>query len=80
MSRRYGSGDEVGALMSFVDPIVSAARAGAMTDAELIDIVHEITANQHLSDFQQAVLDEAEMRRILSDTETLGISREAPLP
>jgi len=51
-----------------------------MTDAELIDIVHEITANQHLSDFQQAVLDEAEMRRILSDTETLGISREAPLP
>ena len=65
--------------MSFVDPIVSAARAGCMSDKELIDILHEITA-EHLSDFQQAVLDEAQMRRILSDSEVLAVYREAPLP
>jgi len=66
--------------MAFADPIVSAARVGFMTDKELIDILHGITADQHLSDFQQAVLDEAQMRRILSDSEVPAVYREAPLP
>jgi hypothetical protein len=65
--------------MAFVDPIVSAARAGCMSDKELIDILHGITVGQHLSDFQQAVLDEAQMRRILSDSDVLAVYREAPL-
>lgn len=66
--------------MSSVDPIISAARAGSMTDTELIAIVHKINAEQPVSDFQQAVLDEAQMRGILSDTDVMAISRDALLP
>ncbi|MEC3947703.1 hypothetical protein [Sphingobium sp. HWE2-09] len=52
---------------------MSAARVGFMTDKELIDILNGITADQHLSDFQQAVLDEAQMRRILSDAHNIAL-------
>ena len=72
--------DKIGAPMSSVDPIISAAHAGSMTDTELLAIVHEIKAEQPVSDFQQAVLDEAQMRGILSDTDVMAISRDAPLP
>jgi len=64
--------------MAFVDPIVSAARAGCMSDKELIDILHGITVGQHLSDFQQAVLDEAQMRRILSHAHSIALPMSLP--
>lgn len=62
--------------MSSADPMVSAARASSMMDAELIEVLHEITSDQHITDYQQAILDEAYLRGILSGTEVDIIFRQ----
>lgn len=60
--------------MSSSDPMIFAAQAGGMSDSQLFDIFHELQTGDALSDFQQAVLDEAHVRGILSASEVGAIT------
>lgn len=66
--------------MSLIDSILRAIRAGFMTDTKLADIFHEIIADRPLTDFQPAMQDEAQMPKILSDSDVSAIFGDAPLP
>lgn len=50
--------------------MTSAARAGGMSDSQLRRALHDIKAGETLSDFQRAVLDEAEIRGMLRSSES----------
>jgi hypothetical protein len=64
--------------MACSDPIKFAAEAANMTDSELYDVFVTILADEKPNDYQQAVLDEAERRGMLTGSEADAISRSDP--
>jgi len=60
--------------MSESDPMLFAAQAAGMTDHQLYGAFHLLTPGDKPTAFQQAVLDEAEFRGMLTHSEIQAIS------
>lgn len=59
--------------MSSSDPMAFAVQTANMGDAELASALHAIATDTELSDFQRAVLDEAQCRGMLQTIDTKGM-------
>lgn len=68
--------------MSSCDPMLFAAQVGNLSDNDLFRAFNQFHADQPLTEFQQAVLDEAQMRGILtaSEAKVIGSSATASFP
>ena len=61
--------------MSYSDPMMFAAKAAAMSDADLFCAFHAMAIEGEPTGFQRAVLDEAELRGMITGAEAGAVVR-----
>lgn len=62
--------------MSNSDPMTCAARVAGMSDTQIFTAFHALSPDSPPTDFEQAVLDEAQFRGMLTGSEAEAVRRQ----
>jgi hypothetical protein len=60
--------------MGFADPLMFAVQAAGLSDHRLFKVIQQIVPNRPVSVFEQAALDEAQIRGLLTGSEVRAIA------